>query len=160
MIVGSMECPAREYMNYPEAVAVALEYLRTHDFRQMKDGRYPIRGEEIFALVQRYQTKPVASCYPEAHQKFLDVQFVVEGEEYLGWCALSSKLTVHTPYDAGKDIVFYEEMVPDSNIILSAGGFAVLFPEDVHRPCGAVQNISAPVTKVVVKIAAALLQGK
>ena len=160
MIVGSMECPAREYMQYPAAVAEALEYLRTHDFTKMADGKYPIRGEQSFALVQRYHTKPMAECYPEAHKRFMDVQYVAEGEEYLGWCAFSPEMIVHTPYDADKDIVFFEKMVPDSNLVLSAGSFAVLSPEDVHRPCGAIEDVPGPVTKVVVKIAVALLQEK
>ena len=56
-------------------------------------------------------------------------------------------------YDEEKDIAFYESLVPDSTIIMSKGNFAVLYPEDVHSPCGALDD-DAPedVVKVVVKI--------
>ena len=57
------------------------------------------------------------------------------------------------PYDIDKDIVFYEKLVPGSSIVLDEGTFAVLYPADVHRPCGSLDGKLAPVTKVVVKIA-------
>lgn len=152
MIVGSIDMLEKGHVHYPEAVKKALDYLRTHDFTQMEDGKYAIDGEKSFALLQRYQTRPLSECRPETHRKFIDIQFIVEGEEYLGWCAFSPDLQVTEPYDEEKDVMFYDAMVPDSDILLAADGFAVLYPEDVHRPCGAVEGISKPVTKVVVKI--------
>ena len=55
------------------------------------------------------------------------------------------------------DVTFYEKLVPDSNLVLLPGSFAVLYPEDVHRPCCAVERGPAPVTKVVVKVSVDLV---
>ena len=71
----------------------------------------------------------------------------------MGWCPFSPDLQVTVPYNADQDVAFYASLVPDSNIVLSPGRFAVLYPEDVHRPQGAVDNVPGPVTKVVVKVA-------
>ena len=152
MIIGSIDQLEMSHVHFPKVVKEALDYLKAHDFTKMEDGRYPIDGEKSFALLQRYETRPIAVCRPETHRKFIDIQYIVEGEEYLGWCAFSPDLSVTEPYDEATDVAFYDAMVPDSNILLSADGFAVLFPEDVHRPCCAVDGVSKPVTKVVVKI--------
>ncbi len=152
MIVGSIDILEDGHVSYPEPVKKALEFLRSHDFTKMEAGKYPIDGEKSFAMLQRYDTRMLDKCRPETHQKFLDIQYIVEGEEFIGWCPFSPELEVSEAYDAQKDVAFYARLVPESNLILTKGGFAVLYPEDVHRPCGAVDGVSQPVTKVVVKI--------
>ncbi len=151
MFIGTVDTLEKTHVEYPEAILNALRYLRDHDFTQMADGAYTI-AEGIKANVQRYTTKPVAECRPEAHEKFVDIQYIVEGEEYMGWCPLSPDLQVSEAYDAQKDVGFYARLVPDSDIVLTPGAFAVLYPEDVHRPKGAVEDEPCHVTKVVVKV--------
>lgn len=153
MFIGSLDTLEESCVDYPPQIKKALEYLKSQDFTQMADGRYEIDGAACVANLQRYTTRLVSECKPETHEKYLDIQFMVEGEEYIGWCPFSPDLKVVEAYDAARDVAFYEGLVPDSNVVLSPGSFAVLYPEDVHRPQGAVDDIPAPVTKVVVKIA-------
>lgn len=157
MIVGTMEAAEQGYVEFPPILREALAFLRAHDFKKMADGHYPIRGEQCYANLDRYTTREADACFPETHQRFVDIQYLVEGEEYLGWCPLSPELSVHTPYDAARDVTFYERLVPESNLVLLPGSFAVLFPEDVHRPQVATEDGPAPVTKVVVKVSTELL---
>ena len=152
MFIGTIDAAASAYKTYPKAIQRALEYLRSHDFTKMEDGTYPIEGQKIYAKLQRYETRLMESCRPETHQKYIDIQYVVEGEEYLGWCPFSPDLKEEAPYDEKADVTVYEKLVPDSNLVLLPGSFAVLYPEDVHRPCCAVEGGPAPVTKVVVKV--------
>ena len=156
MFIGTIEAAAA-HAAYPEAIQRALSYLRSHDFTKMEDGTYPIEGEKMFAKLQRYETRLLESCRPETHQKYIDIQYVVEGEEYLGWCPFSPDLRAASDYDGEADVTFYERLVPDSNIILLPGSFAVLYPEDVHRPCCAVEGEVSAVTKVVVKVSVDLI---
>ena len=158
MFIGNIDASgSTTHGAYPEAIQRALEYLCANDFKNMEDGTYPIEGEKMFAKVQRYETRLLESCRPETHQKYVDIQYVVEGEEYLGWCPFSPDLRLAAPYDDKLDVAFYEELIPESNLVLLPGSFAVLYPEDVHRPCGAVDNEPSPVTKVVVKVSVDLL---
>jgi YhcH/YjgK/YiaL family protein len=157
MIVGSIGNMEHSCREYPGPIRQALEYLHSHDFTKMKDGKYAIDGERSFIKLQRYQTRPVSDGRPESHQKYVDIQYVVEGQELLGWCPLSPDLPAAQAYDEENDVAFYEHLVPESDIVLSAGSFAVLYPEDVHRPCGTFGDKAQQVTKAVVKIAVSTL---
>lgn len=162
MVIGTVDAAKKRQAEFPPVIEEALEYLRAHDFTKLPDGRYYPRGkehgDEMFADVQRYETKPAEECYPEAHKRYADVQFIAEGSEYLGWCPFSPELQEHAAYNDILDIAFYERLVPESTLILKPGSFAVLYPEDVHAPRMATEEgPGRPVTKVVVKIAADLL---
>ncbi len=157
MIIGSIDSENGAGVTVPPVVDRALSYLRKTDFSKMKDGRYEIDGDRMYATVQRYQTKPGKDCRPESHRRYVDVQFVAEGQEFIGWCAFTPELKVAEPYNEEKDITFYEKLEPESNFVLSEGCFAVLMPKDIHRPCCAIDG-PAPVLKVVVKIAVELLE--
>lgn len=157
MIVGDIREIDNFSADYPEAVRKALRYLREHNFAEMEDGTYSIDGENSFAILQRYETRPVEVCRPEAHKKYVDIQFIAEGEECLGWCPVCSNLSIDEAYDEDKDIVFYKELVPENGIILSKGLYAVLYPNDVHQPCASTGEQPKSVIKVVVKILADLV---
>ena len=156
MVVDTIDTFEQARVAYPEAVRKALEFLRSQDFSHMKDGRYPIEGG-CYASLQRYETRPLAACRPETHRKYVDIQYMVEGEEYVGWCPFSPDLKVAEEYNEAQDVAFYDALVPDSNILLQPGCFAVLYPEDVHCPQGAVDGVPMLVTKVVVKIPVTML---
>ena len=157
MIIGSIRDEDTAGVAFSSAMERALAYLRETDFSKMADGRYDIDGDRIYAKVQRYVTKPAAECRPESHRRYADVQFVAEGQEFIGWCAFSPELKIAEPYDEEKDVAFYEKLEPESNFVLADGCFAVLLPKDIHRPCCAIDEPS-PVLKVVVKIALELFE--
>ena len=153
LVLGKIKEVSSGFTKFPDAIRKALFFLAEHNFNEMKDGTYPIDGKNSYAILQRYSTRLPESGKPEAHRQYVDIQYIVRGREELGWCPLNPELREHTKYDIDKDIIFYERLVPGSSVILREGYFAVLYPADVHRPCGAVNGESEPVTKVVVKIA-------
>lgn len=157
MIIGSIHDEDMEGIVFSPAMERALSYLRETDFSKMKDGRYEIDGDRIYATVQRYKTKPEHECRPESHRRYADVQFVAEGQEIIGWCAFTPALKVAESYNEEKDITFYEKLEPESDFVLAEGSFAILTPKDIHRPCCAIEE-SLPVLKVVVKVAVELLE--
>ena len=166
MFIGSA-AESRENGNiYPHVILAVLKYLAAQDFSAMPGGRHEVvlPGSDgsagIYFNLDRYHTKAAKDCRPERHIKYVDVQYIIEGEECLGWCPLSPDLKEVTPYDPERDIVFYKELVPESSLILMKGNFAVLYPDDVHRPCVAVDEPGEPVTKAVVKIPVTLLEEK
>jgi YhcH/YjgK/YiaL family protein len=126
----------------------ALDYVQQTNFTVLIDGKYAIDGEQIFALVQRYVTKPLAEGRWERHLRYIDLQVVVEGAERIGY-APAGRLQA-APYDAERDLQWLDGR--GDFLTLSAGGFVVLWPDDAHMP-GVAVDAPAPVTKVVVKIA-------
>ena len=159
MFIGTIDNINNKSGEYHPVLKEVLEYLKETDFTSMIDGDYKIGDKGIIAKLQRYETRPESQCKPETHNKFVDVQFVVEGEETLGWCPLSPDLKITEKYNFAKDVTFYANMVPESCVVLSKRNFAVLYPVDVHRPCGSLEDDEpSKVTKVVVKIPVELLQ--
>lgn len=156
MIVGHIDNLDDGAYAYPPAIKKALAWLQAQDFTQMEIGRYDIAGDDIYASLQTYETRNVAKCRPEAHRKYIDIQYMVKGAEYLGWCVLTPAIEVTEAYNEATDVEFYKELLPQSNIVLADKTFAVLYPQDVHRPCCRIYE-SAPVLKVVVKIAVSCL---
>lgn len=121
-------------------------------------GRYDFEGEDLFAFVSEYETKPRSEAVLEAHKKYVDVQFLLAGEERLEW-SRPDGLTLKTPYCAENDIMFYEHPEqPEGHVTLKPGIFAMLLPEeDIHSPQGMSGATPQLVKKVVVKIHRGLL---
>ena len=69
-------------------VYTALEFLAKTDFSQMELGRYELDGGNILYMVQTYETDPDKTI-SEAHKKYIDIQFMVDGEEIIGVAPIS-----------------------------------------------------------------------
>lgn len=132
--------------------AKAFAFLRTVDGTQTP-GRHEIDGDDVFALVQTYATKPVESALFEAHRKYIDVQYLHQGRETILWAPLAAMKEATMLYDDSKDAALWKRVPDTTPLHLSAGHFAILFPEDAHAPCVEWEN-SQDVFKVVVKVAA------
>ena len=128
----------------------ALKYLQENDFSKMETGKYEIDGSDVFALVQKYDSKPIADGKWEAHRNYIDVQYVANGAEQMGYAYLGA-LKVTKEYDPAGDYL----LLDGEGVMLQCtqGTFAVFGPEDAHMPCIAIE---APQTiiKVVVKVKA------
>lgn len=152
MVIGNIKEADTGFKKYPDRIRKALNFLKDTDFSQLPDGRIDI-DEGMYANLQRYETRVPNSGKPEAHRLYIDVQYVVEGEEEMGWCPINPDLEPVAPYDEEKDLIFYQNLVPESTVPLRKHDFAILYPHDVHRPCGSLYAEPTKVTKVVVKIA-------
>jgi biofilm protein TabA len=126
----------------------AFRFLGRPDLATLPEGRYPIDGERIYALVQEYETQPLAAGFLEAHRNYLDVQFIVRGEEAIGYAPLAGQ-AVQTPYDAARDIAFYHGACTPCHLL--PGMFAIFFPTDAHLPARTATT-ACRVRKVVVKV--------
>ena len=136
------------YAGLPPRIQRAFQYLRDTDWQTTEVGRYEVEGTGLFALVQQYSTKPRADGKWEAHRRYIDVQYVVQGTEQIGYAHLSR--LVEGEYDAAKD--FLPLVGEGDYLTLSSGDFMLLYPEDGHKPGLALADSTA-VKKVVVKIA-------
>jgi YhcH/YjgK/YiaL family protein len=131
-----------------QRLASGFEYLQSTDLASLEPGRVEIDGDQVFALVQEYTSKPMEQGRWEAHRKFIDIQYIVSGEENIGYANVAD-LTLGE-YNEEKDR--YIPQGEGSFVRLSAGMFGVYMPEDAHMPNMAVDQ-PQPVKKVVVKVA-------
>lgn len=99
---------------------------------------------------QVYRTRPRAECFFESHRKYIDIQFVLDGEEIIDVIPISG-LAVDEPYSAEKDVIKYADSAGGSRLRIRAGEAAIFFPEDGHMP-GQFASAPALVRKTVVKV--------
>jgi len=149
MIIDSLE-NVKHYRNLNERIKKAFEFLEEIDFKTIEPGKYNVEGDDIFALVSEYNTKDQSDAHAEAHERYIDLQYVVEGEEYIGYAPLEDQ-DIMEPYNVENDIVFYHAQL--SHVKFSEGMFAIFFPNDVHAPGIQIES-SKPIKKVVIKILA------
>jgi biofilm protein TabA len=152
MIIASLEALFNQIPASP-LLERALRYLQENRERNLPDGRYEIDGSRLFALVQSYETLPNGpDTEYEAHQNYIDVQYIVSGVEGMGWAPLEC-MQVRSSYNPEKDVVL-GECQPELTTLtrVNAGQAVIFFPADAHAPKLAV---TAPVAvkKIVVKVA-------
>ena len=135
------------YSDISERLAKGLRLLQTTDFSALEAGKYEVDGKELFFMLQSYQSKE-QNDRPEAHKKYIDIQYLLEGEEQIGVGALSEMVEEVSANPEG-DIWFYHG--PVTGFKMEKGNFAVFFPQDAHAP-GIATGDPAPVRKVVVKV--------
>lgn len=153
MIIGHISNFKNEAVYLPEALQTGLQYLAGTTFSSLADGKYPIDGDSIFAIVSRYTPRPLNDCKAETHVKYIDIQFVVSGKERLGFAPWSDSHAVLEDCRAGRDAIFYRTVHQEDFVDLKPGMYAVLFPWDVHRPGCLEGESGGEVLKVVLKIA-------
>ena len=84
----------------------AFAFLKEHDLQTLTNGRIPIDSDNVFAIVTGNPTKDYDSTQWESHRNYIDLHYVISGEEKIGVYPIT-KLTVTRPYDASKDIANY-----------------------------------------------------
>jgi len=92
--------------------------------------------ENMYYNVQSYETKPFeATCY-EAHEVWIDIQYIRKGREWIDVKVTEEGLSVKER-NPEKDYILFECGADDctNRICLEEDMLAVFYPEDIHRPC-------------------------
>ncbi|QEC65939.1 DUF386 domain-containing protein [Panacibacter ginsenosidivorans] len=149
MIIDRLD-NAHHYSLMHSGIAKAFEWLQMTDLHTIDAGKYFIDAENIFAIVQEYETLDATNEQMEAHKKYIDVQYMINGEELVGLALLSNQ-AISKPYEEETDFLQVAD-APSFFATLSAGNFMIFYPTDLHMPCIKI-NTPAMVKKVVVKVA-------
>lgn len=127
----------------------AFLFLKSADLIDMPIGKQELEGEHLFVSIDEYTTKDKEDTRYESHRKYIDIQYVISGEETMGITTLD-KVKVTEPYDETKDIAFYD-YEGGNYVKATPDNFVIFFPEDVHRPTMKTSE-NSEVKKIVVKI--------
>ncbi len=139
----------KRYTNLDEKIRTAFDFIVNNDLSQMELGKHTIDGDEIFALLQEYETKNQDEGKLEKHFNYIDLQYIVKGTEFIGIAPFTNQTLLEE--NEKEDYAFYDG--ESSLIKIEEKQFFLFFPEDLHMPCIRIGN-SAKVRKVVVKIKA------
>lgn len=148
MIVDRLE-NSKLYTSLHSNFKNAFDYLAHTDLQNTPPGKYQIDNDNIFAIVQEYHTLAAANEQMEAHRKYIDVQYIISGEELVGHAFLNDQ-QLSKEYNEEEDFLLVPD-VPDFFTSFKAGMFMIFFPTDLHMPC-IKTDVAASVKKIVVKV--------
>jgi YhcH/YjgK/YiaL family protein len=148
--VNSIEF-AKQYFANKAQWDKAFEFLETQDLANLKPGKYPIDGDNVFAAVSDDPLKDFSQSNWEDHHDYIDLHYVIEGKEKIAGIPFTSVQATVTPYDATKDIGFYKYDGGDYKIA-TPQNFFLYFPTEAHRPHLKVDGYDGRAKKVVIKI--------
>lgn len=152
MIVGELSTISEQAALNPRIIQ-ALNFLSNPHLADLPDGRVEIDGDQVFAILSTYHPGPVTeSIELEGHRRYLDLQYLAQGEELIGWIP-ASVVPAKSAYDPEKDV--WKASLPAGELAwirLRRGVGMLLYPDDGHAPQFAPAEPSL-VRKVVVKIA-------
>lgn len=144
MIVGKIG----DHLSVNSVINKVLNVIRGTDLTTIELGEHTL-DDGMIMIVAEYETLTEKSA--EQHKKFVDLQYIVSGEEIIGVGFDDSGNEVIDEYNDVKDRVKYGEIVNETELKMVPGMYAVFFPMDIHRP-GCVLGKKVKVRKVVIKI--------
>jgi YhcH/YjgK/YiaL family protein len=128
----------------------AFAFLKNNDLSKLEVKRHDLDGDNLFVNVSEYVTKNEEDAKFEAHKKYIDLQYVVSGNELIAVAPLNTQTSVLQEYDPARDVMFLS-MSKIINYKAAPDRFFLFFPNDAHRP-NVKDGTNSPVKKVVVKI--------
>ena len=149
MIFGNIK-QISDFVFLEEKIKTCLAYAAEHDLSAMEPGRYALDGERIYMNLEEFTTLAADGRDFEAHKRYLDVFYIVDGAEQVDVNFIDNMDQVG--YDTEKDrMALAGER--SGCVILRAGDFLVCYPHDGHRPAifvGEPQKIKKAVFKVMI----------
>lgn len=125
---------------------LVFDFLKNNDLSKLECGKHQLRGDEVFFNLQEYETKPTQKL--EAHKKYIDIQVIAVGEEYMGYTNIDNT-SLSESYDNERDVMFLNGDV--NKLLATNKNFLIFYPEDAHMPALSV-NEPKKVKKAIFKI--------
>jgi biofilm protein TabA len=139
---------AEQYRKNKAVWDKAFAFLRDSNLLTLKPGKYMIDGDNAYATITEAPSKTFEQSAWESHRKYIDLQYVIKGEEKIGVAPVATAAVIK-PYDDARDAVNYN--TEGQFYIATPGTFFLFFPGDAHRPNIKVDGYDI-VKKLVIKI--------
>lgn len=147
---------AEQYYCFGRLYRKAFEWLKETDILSLSLGRHDIEGDDLYALVQEYETRTVDTCEMETHIKYIDIHYIAQGYEYI---AYADRSKMYPATHIGREIpdtVLYEKEY-NNKIFMEKGDIMICFLNDAHMPRRIALN-KVLVRKVIIKLRATAAQ--
>lgn len=140
-----------KYFSLHEGFEKAFEFIKKTEEENLPAGKYEVDGENVFGIVQEYNSKNPLDYKFEGHTKYIDIQYVSSGTEAIEVLNIKNATAV-TEYIPEREVRFYEGDESTEKHVLEAGDWGIFYPEDIHKPglmCG---EKPTPVKKILMKV--------
>ncbi len=135
------------YTSLSPEIKRAFDYIQGTDLLTLRVGEHELDGRNFYVVVQQHNTKLPDQGRWEAHRRYIDLHYMVQGTERIGYAPLSRMK--QGAYDGIKD--FLALSGTGDFMTLKSGDFMLLWNDEGHMPGMAVDSPSM-VNKIVVKI--------
>lgn len=109
-----------------------------------------VLDENCFVLEQSYITKDKENCLFESHRKYIDIQYMFEGDEIMEVENVNN-LEVSSIYDEKLDYAKHFQSTSSSSLKIKESEMAIFYPFDAHMPCIKIDE-NKKIIKAVFKI--------
>ena len=148
---------AAQYYALGKGIETALQWFAAYvDDGAALPAKTVLDGEKIFVNGVNYTSEAKPQGQLEAHRKYIDIMYVVEGEERFFYKPFDECSRVTMPYDADKECALAQIDADAAQHRFCAGHFLIFFPQDGHlaaqlwdKPC--------KVRKFIAKVAVDML---
>lgn len=147
MITGNLK-KYQHFLKLNPNFEKAFAFLSKPGLKDLADGRHEIAGGSVYAMVQKGMGKGKKAAKLEAHEKYIDIQYVVAGSELIGVSRVLDCKKILTRYSKANDIKYFDDL-PSRYLKLNPGDFVILFPGDAHAPLSGLYEHHKVVVKVV-----------
>ncbi|MGN0250962.1 MAG: YhcH/YjgK/YiaL family protein [Oliverpabstia sp.] len=142
---------AKQYQKINPGIDRVLDEVTRYTSDHYPLGRITLDGKNLYMNLEQYQLHDREDGMAEAHRKYIDVMYMVEGVETIYVKPVDRLQNVRKEYDFEKDLLL-ADIDEDATVVrLEAGSFIILFPQDAHAP-GCSAGSSENVKKIVGKI--------
>ena len=109
-----------------------VDFLKANDLNKLEDGKYAIKGDNIFLNIQTAKGKTREEAKLETHRRMIDIQMPLSCCETFGYTPLCC--LPDADYNEAKDITKYEGLA-QTYFTCKPGEMAIFWPQDGHAPC-------------------------
>lgn len=152
MVTDSLE-NLEHYVSLHPRFPRAFAYLRGLLASGAPDGKHILAGtdtpEEIFVNICTVDAEPRAAAVAESHEKYIDVQVILSGNELMFSPVVAPPVTEES---AERDYRLYAPAALDActRLCVPENHFAIFFPGELHAPCHAASPTR--IRKAIVKV--------
>ncbi|MFB2871356.1 N-acetylneuraminate anomerase [Aeromonas jandaei] len=133
MILGNIHQP-QTYSYLSPILKQAISYLKQTDMYNLPVGRYELEKELLYVNVMEFDTNFSEQKQAEVHREYIDIQFLISGQERIFLGLENTTNPVFKEYDEINDYYLVSSISCESELLLSPGMFAIFFPEQPHKP--------------------------
>ena len=142
---------AKQYKGIHAGIDRLLELMEQYTPENYPEGRITVDGDALFMNFANYETHSPEGALTEAHQKYIDVMYMVEGSETIYVKPVTEMRNITKPYDPAVEALLGDTDPDMAAIRMEPGRFVVLFPQDAHAP-GCYAEGPMKVKKIIGKV--------
>lgn len=148
MVIDKLE-NLEKYASLNPLLAQGIDFLKSNDLNALEIGKIELISKDLYVNVAQTYPKTKEEAKLETHIDFIDIQVPLTGTEIMGYMPAQDCVPADAPYNAEKDITFYEGLA-ENYVAVKPGMFAIFFPQDGHAPGITPDGVK----KVIVKVKA------